>query len=117
MTESTTRRFLSSIRDRALLKPYMLVTYICEKATVKGITAGRSDCWAAAPLEMACPHAAESRNERKNGLRAGRLQNLAARARSEDERPAYLGKRASRSFPLLRSTTETVVFRFSSLVT
>src|SRR6266496_3797590 len=39
----------------------------------------------------------KSTNEKK-GLRAGRLQNLAARARSEDERPAYLGKRAPARF-------------------
>jgi hypothetical protein len=45
----------------------------------------------------------------ENGPRAGRLQNLVAPARSEDERPAYLGKRASRSFLALRSTIETIV--------
>ena len=49
--------------------------------------------------------------EPKNGLWAGRLQNFAARARSEDERPAYLGKRASRSFLALGSTSETLVVR------
>ena len=49
--------------------------------------------------------------EPKNGLWAGRLQNFAARARSEDERPAYLGKRASRLFLALGSTSETLVVR------
>src|SRR6266403_728772 len=37
--------------------------------------------------------------------------SLAARACSEDERPAHLGKRASRSFLALRSTSETLVVR------
>jgi hypothetical protein len=45
-------------------------------------------------------------------LRVGRCTFA---ARPEDERPAYLGKRPSRSFLVLRSTTETVVFQFSSL--
>src|SRR5438128_11102093 len=65
--------------------------------------------WNGTRLETTCDF-------RKSSPVPRRLQNLAARARSEDERPAYLGKRASRSFLALRSTTETVVFHSGQLV-
>src|SRR5207245_5356367 len=51
-------------------------------------------------LEPACPHAVKSTNEKRPPeFRC---------ARSEDKRPAYLGKRASRSFLALGSTSETL---------
>src|SRR5437764_964237 len=90
MRANTARLPLSQIRIRALAR---FPDARCCRRTANGMVSvckrddrQRSCDPRFAPLETACPHAVKIYN-RKNGLWAGRLQNLIARARSEDERP------------------------------